>query len=146
MSLQFTPYLIFNGQCREAFEFYRSVFGGRIEAMMGFRDTPMAGHAPPGAEDDIMHACLIIDGQSADGHTLMGSDSCGQPYVKPQGQHISIQVDTPEDAERIYAALSDQGAIAMELQETFWAKRFAMFTDRFNIPWMINCPCELRKE
>jgi len=136
--MQFNPYITFNGNCREAFEFYAKTFGGKIQAMMSFRDSPVAEHAPPGAEDQIMHACLIVGDQ-----VLMASDNCGQPYDKPQGLHVAVEVDTPEEAERIFQALSENGNIVMPLGETFWAKRFGMLSDRFGTPWFINCPCEL---
>jgi PhnB protein len=69
----------------------------------------------------------------------MGSDTGSGPYLAPQGIHVSLHVDTPDEAERIYAGLSEGGSIIMPLGETFWASRFAMFSDRFGTPWMINC-------
>ena len=70
---------------------------------------------------------------------LMGSDASPERFEKPAGFSVSIGVDTPAAAERIYKALSDKAEICMELQETFWAQRFAMFVDKFGTPWMINC-------
>ena len=70
---------------------------------------------------------------------LMGSDAPADRLEKPQGFSVSIGVDTPAEAERIYKGLSDKAEICMELQETFWAARFGMIVDRFGIPWMVNC-------
>ena len=128
------PYLTFKGQCKEAFELYAQVLSGEIVMMMPHRGTPAAEHVGEEGLDWILHARLEFNGQ-----TLMGSDGPPEYYREPQGFYVSIQVDTPEQAERIFAALSEGGSIFMPLQETFWAVRFAMFTDRFGTPWMINC-------
>ena len=69
----------------------------------------------------------------------MGSDAPPQYFQKPQGFSVSCSVNKPEDAERIFKALSEKGSVQMPLQQTFWAKKFGMFTDQFGIPWMISC-------
>ena len=74
-----------------------------------------------------------------DGLVLMGSDCPPEVYEKPQGTIINVQADTPERAEEIFAALSEGGDIRMPMEETFWAKRFGMCSDRFGVPWMVNC-------
>jgi PhnB protein len=127
------PYLVFNGNCREAFGVYHEVLGGQIAAMFTHADTPAATHCPPEMQDTIMHARLEL-GEG----TIMGSDAPTNMYQKPQGFHVSIHPSSVEEAERIYAALSEGGEIFMAIQETFWAERFAMFADRFGSPWMIN--------
>jgi len=71
--------------------------------------------------------------------TLMGSDAPPDRFEKPQGISVSLSVDDPKEAERIFAALADNGSVRMPLQQTFWAVRFDMLVDRFGIPWMINC-------
>jgi PhnB protein len=71
--------------------------------------------------------------------TLMGSDAPPDRYDEPKGFSINIGVDTAEEAERIFAALSEKAKVQMPIQETFWAVRFGMLTDQFGIPWMINC-------
>jgi PhnB protein len=132
--MKIDPYLNFNGQCEEAFRFYERVLGGRIETMMTHENTPIAGEVPPGWEGKILHARLIVGDQ-----VLMGSDSPPEYYARPQGLYVSLNVDAPADAERIFRALADRGTVTMPLEKTFWAARFGMLVDRFGTPWMINC-------
>lgn len=127
-------YLLFHGDCREAFDFYQSVLGGTIETMMCYGEAPGDPHVPGEWKDKIMHARLAVNGQA-----LMGSDAPPGRQEAPGSFNVSVSIETIEEAERIYAGLS-AGAqrITMPLGETFWAKRFGMFTDRFGIPWMVN--------
>lgn len=127
-------YLIFDGQCAEAFRFYQQVFGGELQ-VMSFADSPISGDVAPEHRSRTMHACL-----SHGGELLMGSDTMpGQPHEGVKGCHISVQAEGMAQAERLYRELSVQGSVQMELQKTFWAEGFAMLTDRFGTPWMINC-------
>lgn len=128
------PYLIFNGDCAAAFKFYESTFRGKIEFMQPFGETDAAAHLPPEDHSLIMHAHLTV-GDSE----IMGSDAPGGRYAKPQGIYVSMQFDTPEEADRVFAVLAQGGTIEMPIGETGWARRFGMVIDRFNIPWMINC-------
>ena len=82
----------------------------------------------------IMHARLV-----ARDYVLMGSDAPPDRFEKPQGFSVAIQIDDPKEAERIFAALADNGSVRMPLQQTFWAVRFGMLVDKFGIPWMVNC-------
>jgi PhnB protein len=132
--MELSPYLNFNGNCAEAFTLYAQCLGGKIEMMQTHGDSPMAGQVAPGWNDKILHARMVF-GDTA----LMASDAPPEMYEPPRGIYVSINVDTPEDADRIYGTLSDQGTVQMPIQETFWAARFAMFVDRFGTPWMINC-------
>ena len=132
--MRISVYLSFDGQCEEAFRFYEAVLGGRIEAMMPYRGSPMEASTPPERLDKIMHACLFIEGQA-----LMASDSPPEHQEEAKGFHVSLHIDDPVEAERVFEALSDGGAVGMPLQETFWAIRFGMLIDRFGIPWMVNC-------
>ena len=133
--MQANTYLFFNGNCREAFETYARVLGGNIEAMMTHAGTPAEGHTAPEWRDKIIHACMRV------GDTLlMASDAPpGHQCDKPQGFSINIDVNDPNDAERVFHALADGGKICMPFGETFWAKRFGMLIDRFGVPWMVNC-------
>jgi PhnB protein len=70
---------------------------------------------------------------------LMGSDSCGNQYNKPEGFSVTIGVPEPDEADRVFAALSEGATVIMPIDETFWAKRFGMLVDRFGTPWMVNC-------
>lgn len=126
-------YLIFDGHCAEAFRFYQQVFGGEL-VVMPFGDSPMCDEVPAEHRDRTMHASLSVGGQ-----LLMGSDTMpGEPHDGIKGCHISIQAEDLAHAERLYQALTVGGSVQMALQATFWAERFAMLTDRFGVPWMIN--------
>lgn len=132
--MRINPYLTFDGQCKEAFEFYKEVLGGTIEAMLPHEGTPAAENVAPEWRDKILHARLVVDGQ-----VLMASDAPPDCRQKPQGMHVTLQIESPSEAERIYHALAEGGTVQMPIQETFWAIRFGMLTDRFGIPWMVNC-------
>ncbi|HET6385240.1 MAG TPA: VOC family protein [Armatimonadota bacterium] len=134
--MQLNPYLYFAGDCAEAFKFYEQALGGKIVGMMTHAETPMVDHVSADWRDKIIHARLVIgDGQAV----LMGSDAPPEYYSKPQGSSVSITVNDPDEAERIFKALSENGTVRMPIQETFWAHRFGMLTDRFGQSWMVNC-------
>lgn len=128
------PYLMFNGQCEAAFTFYEKCLGGKIVFKLTNGESPVAKDTPKERQNQILHARFVV-GDNA----LMGSDSPPEHYEKPQGFFVSLNVDTPEEAERVFKALSEKATIRMPLEETFWAQRFAMLVDQFGIPWMINC-------
>jgi len=128
------PYLSFNGNCEAAFKFYERVLGGKIAIMMPFEGSPMADQAPANWRSKIMHARLDIGEE-----TLMGSDPPPDRYAPVKGITVSLGIDKPEEADRIFQALSEKGTVQMPIQKTFWALRFGMLTDQFGIPWMINC-------
>jgi PhnB protein len=128
------PYLMFDGRCREAFEFYEKLLGGKITGIFPHAGTPAENSVPPEWREKIMHVSLKVGNT-----TLMGSDAPPQHQQKPQGFSVNISADTPEEAERIFGPLSEGGVTIMPIAETFWARRFGMCIDRFGIPWMINC-------
>ena len=130
--MKFIPYLDFDGQCREAFDFYAKAFNGTITQRFTFGESPMAGQMSPEAHGRIMHSQL-----EAAGTILMGAD--GPAHNQPSRGCVNIQVDSPAEAERIFAALSDGAAIQMPLGETFWAHRFGILNDRYGKGWMVNC-------
>jgi PhnB protein len=130
-------YLNFNGQCEEAFRFYERCFGGKIDAMMTHAGSPMEGQVPAEWRNKILHARMTVDGQ-----VLMASDVPPNRYEKPQGFAVSLGIEKMADAQRIFQALSEGGTVQMPLQKTFWAAGFGGVTDRFGIPWMINCETE----
>jgi PhnB protein len=132
--MQLNPYLSFNGKCEEAFKFYEKVLGGKVEMMMKYEGSPMADQTPPEWRDKIMHARLIVSGE-----VLMGSDAPPNRYEPMKGITVTIGVDEPADAERVFGALAEGGTVQMPIQQTFWAARFGMLVDRFGTPWMINC-------
>jgi PhnB protein len=132
--MKLNPYLIFDGRCEEAFRFYEGLLGGKIKAMMTFDSAPGGDKGPPEWSKKIMHVLLEVEG-----HQLMGSDAPPPHYKEPKGNSVSLNIRSVAEAERIFAALAEGGKIAMPLQQTFWAARFGMTTDRFGTPWMINC-------
>lgn len=132
--MQFNPYLNFGGNCEEAFRFYADLLGGKIEMMQTFGDSPMAKDTPADWHGKVMHASLTVDGRQ-----LMGSDGPADRREKMQGFALALAAKDVAEAERLFSALSEGGTVVMPLQETFWAERFGMATDRFGTPWMVNC-------
>ncbi|MCY1431626.1 hypothetical protein D3C76_73040 [compost metagenome] len=132
--MRLNPYLMFAGNCEEAFKFYQRCLHGTIAAMMRFGETPAKDHVPQTSHDKIIHVCLQVGDQM-----LMGSDAPGETHQGVTGCSISLNVDSIAEAKRIFEALSEDGTIQMPLEETFWAAHFGMLTDRFGVPWMINC-------
>ena len=132
--MQVNTYLTFNGNCKEAFEFYAESLNGKIEAMMSHAGTPAEQHVPAEWRDKIIHARMTIGNE-----VLMASDAPPDRYEQPQGFSVNLGFNDEAEAKRIYDELSANGKIIMPLGPTFWAKAFAMFVDRFGTPWMINC-------
>ncbi len=132
--MQLNPYLTFNGQCEAAFKFYEQCLGGKIVAMLPHAGTPAEEHVPAEWRNKIMHARLIVGDD-----VLMGSDAPPDRYEGSKGFSVTLGVDDPAEAERVFNALAEKGTVQMPIQETFWAVRFGMLVDRFGIPWMINC-------
>lgn len=128
------PYLGFNGQCKEAFQFYEKCLGAKVTAMMTYAETPMADQTPPQLRDKVAHARLAV------GDTvLMGGDAPPDHYETPKGMSVTLDIDDAAEAERVFHDLAEGGTVQMPIQETFWAQRFGMVADRYGIPWMINC-------
>lgn len=127
-------YLNFPGNCEEAFKAYEKILGGKIVAMMKAHGMPMEKNVGPELLDKIMHARMTLGGMM-----IMGSDAPPSHFKPPQGFSVHIGVDTPAEADRIFAALAEGGNPVMPIAETFWAHRFGMCVDRFGTPWMVNC-------
>jgi PhnB protein len=132
--MQLNPYLTYNGTCEAAFRLYERCLGGKIVAMIPHEGSPMADRVPPEWRNKIMHARLVVGDE-----VLMGSDAPPEHYQEPKGFSVTLGIDNPTEAERVFNALSENGTVKMPLQQTFWAVRFGMLVDRFGIPWMINC-------
>lgn len=131
------PYLSFSGNAEEAFEFYRSVFGGDFLAVMRWSDNPDAGDMPAGDQQKIMHVALPL----GDGQVLMGADSpesMGGPLQAGNNFAITIEPDSEEEARRLFDGLAAGGQVTMPLEQTFWGALFGMFTDKYGIRWMVN--------
>ncbi|MBK9247510.1 MAG: VOC family protein [Ignavibacteria bacterium] len=135
-----SPYLNFNGNTEEAFNFYKSVFGGEFAILSRFKDMPSNPGTPAMSEIDsekILHIALPI----SPGHVIMGTDaleSFGQVLTFGDNFSISVSVDSEAEADRIFAGLSADGKIEMPLEKTFWGAYFGMCKDKFNVQWMVN--------
>jgi PhnB protein len=130
------PYLFFGGRCEEALEFYRDAAGAEVQMIMRYSESPeppAAGTMPECFEEKVMHASFTIGGS-----TLMASD--GMCDGKPKFDGFSLSITVPDDAaaERVFKALSDGGLVTMPLEQTFWAPKFGMLTDRFGVGWMVS--------
>ncbi len=133
------PYLTFNGNCEEAFLFYQSVFKTEIAYWGRFGDMPAEAGAPVPAEEanKIMHVCMPISKETS----LMGSDSSdafGHATIIGNNLSISIDVESTDEADRLFNGLSAGGQVTMPMNKTFWGAYYGMFTDKFGINWMVN--------
>lgn len=134
-------YLMFSGECKKAFDFYKAAFGGDFSSLMTMdqmpKDTP---HRPTLSEQDkkkIMHVSLPI----GKGQVLMGSDTINEwaeKLVKGNNFSISVSTDKKEEADRLFKELSAGGKVRMPMEDTFWGSYFGQFTDKFGMNWMIS--------
>ncbi len=134
---QVNPYLTFNGNCEEAFNFYKSVFGGEFAHIGRFKDMPSETPLPDEVGNLIMHVSLPISSETI----LMASDAneaFGQVAQAGSNVAISINTDSEEEATKLFNGLSAGGKVTMPLEKTFWGAFFGMFTDKFGIHWMVN--------
>jgi len=129
-----TIYLFFKGNCLEAMTHYAEVLGGEIGRVFRNADAPDQESRMPGGDEMVMNMAMSL------GHaTVMASDNSEDMYEKPRGFRVSIAPTSREEFDRIFAALADSAqSVEMAPDETFWAERFAMFTDRYGTPWMLN--------
>ncbi len=134
MQSKLNPYITFNGNTREAMEFYKSVFGGKLDL-----STFKEGGAPttPETENNIMHAMLVAD----NGITLMASDASdmgGFDYKKGTDMSVSLSGDNEEELTGYYNKLSEGGNVVEPLKKAPWGDTFGMFTDKFGVFWLVN--------
>jgi PhnB protein len=123
-------YLNYPGNCEQAFRFYEQHLGGKITMMMKHGQHPNPESVPADWQDAILHARIEIGDA-----VLMGADI---PRAEPmRSAYLTLSLDSDEEAERLYALLSDGGQIFMKMEETFFASRFAMLRDRFGTSWML---------
>jgi len=125
-------YLNYGGNCEQAFRFYEEHLGAKITMMMTHGQQPNANDVSPSWKNAILHARLDI-GETV----LMGADVPAERFQPMRSAYLSLLVSSIEEAERIYAVLSDGGEIFMRMEETFFAFRFAMLRDKFGTSWMI---------
>jgi PhnB protein len=130
------PYLNFMGNTEEAFNFYKSVFGGEFPMVMRFKDTAESARVPAHEQDKIMHIALPIGN-----NVLMGTDaleSMGHTIKPGTNFSLSISAQSQEEADRIFNGLSAGGQVTAPLKKEFWGAYFGMLTDKFGISWMVS--------
>jgi PhnB protein len=131
-------YLNFAGNTEDAFNFYRSVFGGEFASLVRFKEFPMEGVSiPKDDEDKIMHISLPI----GEDNVLMATDtlqSLGQQLVQGNNIYISVDPSTKEEADKIFNALSEGGDIEMPIADQAWGDYYGSFKDKFGVRWMVN--------
>lgn len=134
---QLHPYLNFDGNAEEAFNFYKSVFGGEFLGVHRMSSAPGTEQLPENERNRVLHISLPL----GNGSILMASDiipSAGHVLNPGNNVHLSLHPESREEAARLFAGLSAGGQIVMDLQDTFWGAYFGSFTDKFGIHWMIN--------
>ncbi len=133
-------YLTFNGNCEDAFNFYKSVFGGEFPYIGRFKEMPPQEGVPPMSAADaekIMHVSLPVGPHTV----LMGSDTGGEwssSYKPGNNFSISVNADSKEQADQIFNGLASGGMVTMPMNKTFWGDYFGMCTDKFGINWMMS--------
>lgn len=131
------PYLNFPGNTEEAFNFYRSVFGGEFALLLRFKDTPEAARVPADLQDKIMHIALPLSKTNV----LMGTDaleSMGHKITSGTNHHLSVHTNSEAETKTVFDALADGGTVTVPLDKTFWGAYFGMLTDRYGIQWMVS--------
>ena len=132
--MQFYPYLMFDGQCEAAFQFYEQCLHGKTVFLITYQNTPMDPAAPPEWRKKVSHATFAL-GEAR----FYGADALPGHYQRPQGFALQLDLGDPMEAERIFNALAKNGAVRVPIAESFWALRFGMLIDQFGIAWHINC-------
>ena len=128
-------YLTFNGNAAEALAFYAQALGGKILFSMTFGDSPMGAETPAEHKNKIMHATL-----EARGHQLMASDAPPEwKFEGYKGFSLSVQANNVDEGKKLFDALAAGGQVTMPYGPQFWAVGFGMLTDKFGVPWMVNC-------
>jgi PhnB protein len=131
------PYLNFNGNTEEAFNFYKSVFGGEFISLQRFSDTPHGESMPANEKHKIMHVALPV----GKGNILMGTDlleSQGQTLKQGNNYHLSLHPESKDEADQLFNGLAAGGQVTMPLEMAFWGDYFGMCVDKFGISWMVN--------
>ena len=125
-------YLNYGGNCRQAFEFYAAHLGGRIAMLTTHGEQPDASRVAPDWKHAVLHARLEL-GET----TVLGADIPPDRFQPMRSAYLTLMLDSIDEAERIYALLADGGQVFMKMEETFFARRFAMLRDRFGTSWML---------
>jgi PhnB protein len=133
-------YLNYGGQCEEAFRFYEKHLGAKVTMMMKHGEAPDQANVPAHWKNAVLHAQLEFGNA-----VIMGADVLDR-HQPMRSAYVSLTADSVAEADRVYAVLTDGGEVFMKMEETFFAKRFAMFRDRFGTSWMLlHAPAERQK-
>jgi len=133
---QLNPYLTFDGNTEEAFNFYKSVFGGDFEGIMRWKDNPQCEGMSEADKNRVMHVALKV-GDSI----IMGSDFVsmnGEKFQSGNNFSVAITPDSRADADRLFEGLSKGGQPVMPMTDMFWGGYFGAFADKFGVKWLIN--------
>ena len=133
---QAIAYLAFDGTCADAMRFYEKALGGKLEVLMSGADSPMAEQMPKEFANRILHARLVLPGG---GMLYAGDAPAHVPYEGIKGVSIAVDYDSVAQAQTVFAALAAGGQVTMPYGPQFWAVGFGMLTDKFGVPWMVNC-------
>jgi PhnB protein len=131
------PYLNFMGNTEEAFNFYKSVFGGEFSSVVRFKDTPEAARVPENEKNKMMHIALPI----GKGNMLMATDaleSMGHKVTPGDNMSLSLNTESKEEADRLFNGLSEGGKAEVPMSKMFWGDYFGMLKDKFGVQWMIS--------
>ncbi len=126
--------LSFNGNCAEAIRFYEQTLPGKILFELSWGESPLAKSVPPEWRTKICHSTLIVGDA-----TFHGVDVLPGTYELPRGFSIGLDIDDPEESDRLFRCFAEQGRVQVPLQETFWARRYGKVVDQFGIAWEMNC-------
>jgi len=127
------PYLMFNGRCEQALEFYKQAVGAQDVHIIRFKEAPPGASMPGAQPDQVMHASFRI-GDS----TILASDGPGQPNARFDGFSLSINAESDAEAKKLFDALSQGGQVRMPLAKTIWTSDFYMLINRFGVSWMVS--------
>lgn len=137
------PYLMFEGRCEEALNFYRSALGAQVTALMRVKDNPdpaagqgcAEGGGPGPTPEMVMHATFTVGDTQ-----LMASDGMGSGKTNFEGISLALSPASKAEAQRLFNALADGGQVQMPLTQTFFSQAFGMVADRFGVPWLVVAP------
>jgi PhnB protein len=132
--MELQPYMFFYGRCEEALNFYKGIFGGKIDSVMRMKEAPPDMPAPPNWGDKIMYARF-------ESGAVKFSASDGRPDTPSVDGNVSLSLSTRDEVEatRVFNALAEGGEVEMPLGEVFWSAKFGVLKDKFGLEWFVNC-------
>lgn len=131
--MNFSPFVMFDGDCETAFVYYHSIFGGELE-LLRYSDAPLMDKPEAQMDNKILYAELVIGPQK-----LMGSDATYRLYQPQQGVLVAWQADSEDEVERVFAALADGGMVRQALTYAFWTPKYGLVEDKFGMVWLVSC-------